>query len=310
MKNISIISPVYNEEKNLPFLINKFLELKKEIEKKDYQLKIIFVNDGSSDNSKEHIEDTIKNNDFISIINLTKNFGHQEAIYAGLKETTADYYGVIDSDLQQDPILFNNMLRNLEDHNCDIVQMRKKYSNYESSLKIFFSKFFYKIFNKLTKIDLRPGSSDFYLFSNQVKESIISTHISKSFIRGYIHWAGFKTIFIQYTPEKRNFGKSNYSFIKQLEFAMTGIYYYGQKISLYILVLSIIILLISFIYILYLIYDHYFMGTQTKGWASITILILIFGTINIFLTSILAFFVIKIFNTTGKKPTYLKKNKS
>ena len=91
---------------------------------------------------------------------------------------------------------------------------------------------------------------------------------------------------------------------------MTGIYYYGQKISLYILVLSIIILLISFIYILYLIYDHYFMGTQTKGWASITILILIFGTINIFLTSILAFFVIKIFNTTGKKPTYLKKNKS
>lgn len=307
MKIISIISPVYNEAANLPELIEKFLKLKNVLEKKNYYLKVVFINDGSLDNSEEIIINCKKKNDFINFYSLSKNFGHQEAIFAGLKETVSDYYGVIDSDLQQDPMLFDDMLQNFKDHNCEVVQMQKKYTNYENKIKIFFSKFFYNFFNKLTNINLKSGSSDFYLISRDVRDLIIKSHISKNFIRGFIHSLGFNTMFIQYVPGKRVNGKSNFNLMQQLDFAITGLYYYGKKISLYVLVLSIFIFLFSLIYLAYLVFSFFFLDTIVQGWSSIVVLVLFFGTLNIFLSSILIFFILKIFYITSKKPFYHKK---
>lgn len=308
MKLISIISPVYNEENNLPLLIEKFLSLKDQINKKNINLQLIFVNDGSNDNSFKILKNFKSKYDFVKIINLTKNFGHQEAIFAGLESVDSDFYGVIDSDLQQDPILFVTMIDKIINNSCEVVQMQKLNTlKYENRLKIFMSQLFYRFFKILTKIELRPGSSDFYLFTKKIRDLIISTDISKNFIRGFIHWLGYKTVFIEYTPQKRIHGKSNYNFTEQLNLGVNGIYYYSQKITNYILTLSIFIALCSLIYFIYIMIEHFYFHTQIEGWATIIALVLFFGAVGIFLNSLIVFFVLKIFNVVSKKPFYIKK---
>ena len=308
MKLISIITPVYNEENNLPLLMDKFLSLKDQINEKNINLQLIFVNDGSNDNSFKILKNFESKYNFVKIINLTKNFGHQEAIFAGLESIDSDFYGVIDSDLQQDPILFVTMIDKIINDSCEVAQMQKLNNlKYENRLKIFMSQLFYKFFKILTKIDLRSGSSDFYLFTKKIRNLIISSDISKNFIRGFIHWLGYKTVFIEYTPQKRIHGKSNYSFTEQLNLGVNGIYYYSQKITNYILTLSIFVALSSLIYFIYIMIEHFYFHTQIEGWATIIALVLFFGAIGIFLNSLIVFFILKIFNIVSKKPFYIKK---
>ncbi len=310
MKKLNIISPVYNEEKNVGNLIEKLLSVEKKIQDKfNLQTNIILVNDGSSDDSLNIIEKYEKKHHQIKSLHLTKNFGHQTAIFAGLSEFTADFYIAIDSDLQQDPENIILMLQTLFSTNCQIIQMKKKYFNHENKIKSLFSKFFYSIFLKLTNIDIKQGSSDFYLIDNVVRNSIIKSKFSGHFLRGFIHWTGYSKAFIEYTPQKRPEGKSKYNFLRQLEFALTGLYFYSSKIPVYIFILALTIGVLCLIYFIYILTEFFIFGITTPGWASNTIIILFFGSINIFFNSIMILLIFKIFNTVGNKPTYLKKEK-
>ena len=307
MSTIAIISPVFNEESSLPLLLEKFLALKELINKKNYDLRIVFVNDGSKDNSYQVLKNLKDKYNFITIVNLTKNFGHQEAIFAGLESIESDFYGVMDSDLQHDPILFVTMLDRIINNNCEVVQMQKiNKIYYENKFKTFISSLFYKVFKKFTKIELKPGSSDFYLFTKKIRHLIVSSEISKGFIRGFIHWLGYKSVFIEYTPEKRIYGKSNYNFTEQLNLGVNGIYYYSKKITFYILTLSIFVSICSLFYFLYILVEYFYFNTLIEGWATIIALILFFGAISIFLNSIIVFFILKIFNIVSKKPFYIR----
>lgn len=308
MKKVTIITPVYNEENNLKLLEEKFDDLKTKLKDKSLELEVLIVNDGSIDNSDRLIKEISARKNYIKYINLIKNFGHQEAIFAGMSFADSELYGVIDSDLQQDPSLFLNMYDTLKINKCDIVQMKKKYLSYENRLKIFLSRFFYKFFKFLTRINIKPGSSDFYLITKKVRNSIISNDISVHFIRGYIHWAGFSKVYIEYSPEKRKNGVSSYSLLKQIEFGMTGIYFYSQKIALYVLILSMVLIFLSFVYFLIVIFDKFYYGTQVPGTVTLTVLSLIFGSVTIFINSILLFLIFKVFNKVLKKPFFIKKD--
>ena len=310
MKKLNIISPIYNEEKNLENLIDKLLLIEKKIQNQfNLQTSIILVNDGSNDESYNIIEKYEKKFNQIKGLHLTKNFGHQTAIFAGLSEFKADYYIAIDSDLQQDPENIILMLQTLFSTNCQIIQMKKKYFNYENKIKSLFSKFFYSIFLKLTNIDIKQGSSDFYLIDNVVRDSIVKSKFSGHFLRGFIHWTGYSKAFIEYTPQKRSEGKSKYNFLRQLEFALTGLYFYSSKIPVYIFLLALSIGFLCLIYFIFILTEFFIYGIPTPGWASNTIIILFFGAINILFNSIMIFLIFKIFNTVGNKPTYLKKEK-
>ena len=202
IKKLNIISPVYNEEGNIENFKNSLQKIIDKIKDK-YDTKIIFINDGSTDNSKNILMKLKKTFGNIEILNFTKNFGHQSAILAGLKEFKADLYLVMDTDMQHDPNLIEVMLHNLEKSNSQIVQMSKDYSDYEPIFKRTFSKFFYFLFSKITKINIDPGSSDFFLISNKVREELINSKISHNFIRGFIHWTGFKKFQLNFLRKKR-----------------------------------------------------------------------------------------------------------
>lgn len=307
-KNLNIIAPVFNEEGNLQ---NFFSKLKITIDKinQKYNVKIIFANDGSIDNSFEILQSIKQKVDYVEIINFTKNFGHQNALLAGLKEYEADLYLVMDTDLQHNPSLIEIILQNFEKSQAEIVQMSKNYTDYEPIFKRTFSKYFYLLFSKFTKINIDPGSSDFFLITHKVREELINANISHNFIRGFIHWTGFKKITINYSPEKREKGVSNYSYLKLLEFALTGFYFYTTRLFIFIFIFAALIMLFCFIYSIYIIYSYLTGGlSEYAGWSTITILILFFGSISLLLNSVLLFFLTKIFDYSSNKPNYIKKS--
>ena len=157
-------------------------------------------------------------------------------------------------------------------------------------------------------LDIHQGSSDFYLIDKIVRDKIINSSISSHFLRGFIHWTGYSKVFIEYEPEKRQEGLSKYNFLKQLEFALTGLYFYSSKIPIYIFLLSVFIMVLCLVYFLYILAEYFVFGTPTPGWSSTIIIILIFGAINIFFNSIIIFLIFKIFNYLGRKPIYIKKD--
>lgn len=306
-KKLNIVSPVFNEEGNIESFFKKLLPVKKVLEDK-YEINIIFVDDGSRDKSSTIIEKIEKDNNSVKALYFTRNFGHQNAIVAGLKEYQADFYLVMDSDLQQDPDLIETMIQNMESSKCEIVQMEKKYTDYENIFKRNFSKIFYSLFSKLTNIQIHKGSSDFFLISHRVREEIINSKISYNFLRGFLHWTGFKKLFISYIPDKRMDGRSGYSYLKKFEFALTGIYFYTTKLYLFLFIISIIVMILCILYTLY-IFVEYFRGNlaQYAGWSTITILILFFGSCSFLMNSVILFILNKIFDFSSKKPMYLKK---
>ena len=213
---------------------------------------------------------------------MKKNYGQQIAIYFGLKEGKAKLFGVLDSDCQQNPNYFIKMIDLLKSKKLELVQMKKKYGNYENPIKRFLSKFFYFVFSKISNVDIDPGSSDFYLFSNKLREKIISSRISMYFLRGFIHQnSSSKKEYIEYLPTKRLSGVSKYNLFKQLKFALTAIYLYGNKI------LKSIFFLFLFINICYSSFKIF----QYSITSSLNIYL---SFINLFFSCLLIFFLIKI----------------
>tara|TARA_Y100000768_G_C23963737_1_gene676772 strand:- start:494 stop:1432 length:939 start_codon:yes stop_codon:yes gene_type:complete len=304
-KTICIISSFYNESENLKKFLLSFDKIKKILSHKGYNVILVMVNDGSTDNSINVVKKIKNKKKYIKLISLTKNYGQQIAIYTAIKKFNADLYGAIDSDCQQDPKYFIKMLKCLTKDNLDIVQMKKKYGNYEGSFKKLLSKFFYYIFSSFTNINLQPGSSDFYIFTKKVRSEIISSNISKFFLRGFIHWTGYPKKNLDYLPSKRIHGISKYNVYKQLDFALTAIYLYGTKLFVKLFIFSAGIMIMSLSFILYIIYDKFFLGSQVPGWASIATIVSFFGSFNLFFCCLVAFFTIKLGNILAIKPDYI-----
>ena len=300
-KNICIISAFYNEEENLEKFIKNFEITRSKLLKMGYSVNLILANDGSTDKSIKIVKKKILSKKFIKLISLNKNYGQQIAIYVGLKVKKADLYGVLDSDCQQDPNLFIKMISLLRSNKLELLQMKKKYGNYEGMVKKFLSRFFYYIFSNLANIDIKPGSSDFYLFTDKVRNKIISSNISKFFLRGFIHWNNFRKRYLEYTPKKRFKGKSKYNIYKQLDFALTAMYLYGTKLFINIF---IFLFFLSVSFIVYLVFKDYFFNSELTELLTVKILVTFFGAINLFLCCAIVFFIIKFRQKILIKPRY------
>ncbi len=296
-KNICIISAFYNEEQNLRKFVNNFDIARSKLIKKGYLVKLVLVNDGSYDDSKKIVQDLIKFKKYIKLINFKKNYGQQLAIFSALEGEKADFYGALDSDCQQDPNYFIKMINKLSLGKFELIQMRKKYGNYESKIKKFFSKNFYYFFSSFTKVDIDPGSSDFYLFTRNVRNKIVSSHLSKLFLRGFIHFNELNKCYFDYTPLKRTNGKSKYTTFKQIDFALTAIYLFARNFFNGILIFSLSanILLLSLL-------NLKFFDQNLSEFSIFEYLLLLFGLISFFLSISLIYFLIRIYKRISTVP--------
>lgn len=301
---VSYIIPCYNEADNIRPLVSEILNYHPD----RYQLEIIFINDGSTDATFENIYTATLTYDFIKYINFSKNFGHQFALKAGIDASTGDCVIMMDADLQHPPQIIPQLLEKWE-QKFDIVQAIRKDATSTSWFKKWSSKRFYMLLNRVSDLQLNPGSSDFRLIDKKIAD-IIRNSFNESFLflRGVFNWLGFKRIEIEYVANSRFSGKSKYSLKKMIVFAIDGLMSFTTRPLRLATYLGAIIFFFSFIYLMYILYSFLFTNQNITGWTSIMVSILFLGSIQLIFIGLLGEYIGKIFMITKNRPLYIVKD--
>ncbi|WP_409200127.1 glycosyltransferase family 2 protein [Methanobrevibacter sp. DSM 116169] len=306
MNTLNIIVPCYNEEKTLN---NFYFELSEHL-KKIYSIKwnVLFIDDGSSDNTLNVIKDLANKEDNISYISFSRNFGKESAIYAGLENSDADLNIMMDADLQDPPSLIAEMIKHVND-GYDIVASRRVTRKGEPPIRSFFARLFYKLINLLSNINIVDGARDYKLITKQVTDSILELKEYNRFSKGIFGWIGFKTKWIEYENIERTNGESSWSFWDLFKYSIEGIISFTTAPLHIATVSGIIFSIIAFISIIVIILKTLIMGDPVEGWPSTVSIILFVGGIQLFSIGVLGQYLGKIYLETKKRPIYLIKEK-
>lgn len=305
---ISLIIPCFNEEKNIPMFFQettKIFELKTNIH---YEL--IFINDGSTDNTFQSLTKICENNKKpISIINFSRNFGKEAAMLAGLKEANGEFVCIIDADMQQHPKYVLEMYEFLLAHEeYDCVTAYQEQRN-EGKLLSFYKKCFYKLINRISEVKFVNGASDFRMFRKYMVDAILELPESNRFSKGIFSWVGFQTYYFPYEVRERVNGTSSWSFWKLLKYAIEGL------VSFTIVPLRIStcvgfgISITAFLYLIVVIIQKLAFGIQIEGYATIIVLILLLGGIQLLVLGVIGEYIAKVYLETKKRPPYIVKEK-
>ena len=242
--SIDIIVPAKNEEENIELI---FKEIRKKLRNKKHN--IIFVDDGSTDNTFKKMRHLALTNRNVRVLSFTRNFGKDAAIYAGFKYSTSDYVAIIDADLQQDPKYIVEMLEFLENNSdYDVVTMVNDYSK-SKKIQRFMKKCFYKIMENNTGQNYEIGASDFRVMRRNVVKAMLEITEKNRFTKGLFSYLGFKQHSISYVPNKRQAGKSKFNLINQFRYALKGIISFSilplSKLAAFGIIMSLLVLLMS-----------------------------------------------------------------
>lgn len=302
---LSIIVPCYNEEGNLDKLIN---ELTIVLKPYSFSYEIICIDDGSSDNTFTILQKIAKENERVFGFSLSRNFGHQIALLAGLDESKGDVIITMDADLQHPPAIIPKLIeKHIE--GFDIVNTIRVYDKSTTIFKKQSSKWFYSFINKISDIKIEPQSSDFRLMNRETVDAFLALKERNRFTRGLIKWIGYNQTAIEYQAQKRFSGTSAYSYKKMISLAVDGVTSMSAKplrVSLYV---GFILFLSGIVYSIIAI-SNYFKGVNVEGWTSILISILVIGGIQLLILSIVGEYVSKIFYESKDRPLYLIKSKT
>ncbi|MEY4051892.1 MAG: hypothetical protein RIR64_877 [Bacteroidota bacterium] len=299
---LEIILPAHNEHGNV---IPIYEEIKEAMAITKYDYTILFVDDGSTDETLVQIKDLAKQDEKVKYIELSRNFGHQNAIKAGLDASDADVIIMMDCDLQHPPYLINELLSKYEE-GYDIVRTHRVENETAGYFKRKTSNWFYKILNQLSDITLEQGSADFRLISGKAIEQLKSFNEFDLFYRGLIKWMGFKQISIEYHPEERLNGKTKYTYKKMISFGLNGFTSFSTKPLYFAAYLGMIFSIASILYIPYIIHA-FIVGTEVQGWASVIATVVFFGGVNLMILGIIGIYLSKLFAQSKNRPHYIIK---
>lgn len=298
---ISIVLPAYNEENNIEPVIQK---IKSVLAKSDYTFEIIVVDDGSTDSTLKKIRDLAEVDARLKYISLSRNFGHQNALKAGLDHARGEAIISMDADLQHPPELILDFLKKWKE-GFDVVYSIRREDSSSSFWKRTSSKTFYKFINQLSDIKIESGAADFRLMDRKVLNVLINLNENELFIRGLVSWIGFKQIGIEYSPEKRLSGDSKYTLSKMVRFGLQGITSFSIR-PLYIATyLGIGFSLLSIIgYVPYILISFY-SGHVVSGWSSVLATVVFLGGLQLMILGILGIYLGKLFMQSKSRPNYL-----
>lgn len=300
-KEISIVIPIFNEEKNIPELYSR---LKKTLDKIVDKYEIIFVNDGSKDNSLKIIKNLAKKDKSVYFINFSRNFGHQIAVTAGLDYSNAKAVVIIDADLQDPPELIEDFyIKYLQGY--EVVYAKRRKRKGESFLKKITAKLFYRMMQKLTNIDIPVDTGDFRLMDRKVVDYLKKMPEKNKFLRGQIAWLGFRQTEVLFDRDERKYGKTGYSFGKMLQFALDGITGFSDKPLQFVTKLGFVISLFSFFVIIYALYSHFLLHRTITGWTSLIISFAFIGGVQLLSIGIIGEYISRIHKNVNNRPLYI-----
>lgn len=299
-KLISIVIPAYNEEENIPKIVELIENL---FSTMSYRYEIILVADGCTDNTMESIEKLIAINGQIYFIELSRNFGHQLALKAGLDHAHGDCVISMDCDLQHPPEIIPELIAKWELGYEVVYTIRQEDKKLALSKRIT-SNLFYKTMNSLSDVEIETGSADFRLLDKNVVSVIKNFHENEPFLRGLIKWVGFRNISIPYYPNERYCGKSKYSLKKMIRFALQGVTSFSVRPLYGAIYLGFTFSLLSVMYIPYVLHAFH-NGREVSGWGSIIMTIAFFGGLNLIILGIIGVYIGKMFMQVKNRPNYI-----
>ena len=303
---LSLVVPCYNEAENVVPFQEATIEAFREC---GYDYEIVFVDDGSRDATYHQLKKLfLEQKCPVKVVSFSRNFGKEAGLYAGLQHADGDYIALIDADLQQRPEIVRGMVQTLEDKpELDMVAAYQDRRG-EGKVLSFFKKSFYKIINRLTDTPLKADASDFRTFRRSVAESILAMGEYHRFSKGIFAWVGYNTDFIPYTACERTRGTTKWNFAKLFNYAIDGIIGYSTKPLRFATFMGGITSVAAFIYLLIVLLEKLITGIDIPGYATIIVLILLLGGMQLFCIGIIGEYVGRTFVQTKQRPIYIAKD--
>ena len=302
---LSLVVPCYNEAENVSAFQQAVISA---FDGCGYDYEIVFVNDGSKDATlhnlkKLHAAQACP----VKVISFSRNFGKEAGLYAGLQHASGEYISHIDADLQQRPEIVRDMVQMLDDEpQYDVVAAYQDRRG-EGKVLSFFKKSFYAIINKLSKVTLQPDASDFRTFRRSVRDSILELTEYHRFSKGIFAWVGYETKFIPYTACERASGTTKWSFWKLVEYAIEGIIGYSTAPLRLATVLGSLSGIAAVLYLIWVLLEKLIWGINVPGYATIIVLLLFFGAVQLFCIGIIGEYVGRTFEQSKDRPIYIAK---
>ena len=307
MEKISIIVPCYNEEKALPLF---YEELEKNIKtfSDNLDFEILFVNDGSKDNTLNIIKELAEKDNRIKYVSFSRNFGKESAIFAGLENSSGDYVTLMDADLQDPPSLLLQMYKLVTEEDYDAVGTRRVTRKGEPIIRSFFARIFYKLINHLTNFEMVDGARDYVFMKRIVADAIISLKEYNRYSKGLFSFVGFKVKWIEYKNIKRVAGETKWSFWKLTKYALEGITAFSTTPLLLSSIIGLIFCLVSFLLIIAIIIKTLIFGDPTSGWPSLVCIVFMVSGIQLFSLGIIGQYLSKTYLEVKNRPIYIVKD--
>ena len=303
MTKLSLIVPCYNEEQN----VEAFYARCQEVFPTD-QYEVVFVNDGSKDGTYKKLQKLHEEHDNILVVNFSRNFGKESAIYAGLHYASGSYISIIDADLQQDPEIVRNMVNILEEKPDIDVEAAYQAQRHEGKLMSWCKDRFYKFINRLSEVDLRENASDFRTFRASVQKALLDMPEYFRFSKGLFSWVGFETEYIPYEAAERFAGTTKWSFTKLLKYAMEGIISFSTLPLQLATFFGAIVSAIAIIYGIVIIAQTLITGIDVPGYATTIVVVLFLGGVQLLVMGILGEYLAKTYIQGKHRPVYIAKN--
>lgn len=307
MKLISVVVPCYNEQEVLPLFYNEINKVIAQMQSEydDLEFELLFINDGSKDNTLKMLRELSASNNRVRYISFSRNFGKEAGMFAGMENSKGDYVVVMDADLQHPPKFIPQMYKYVSEEGFDCATTRRVSRKGESKIRSWFAMKFYKIMNKISQTEIVDGAQDFRFMTRKMVDAVLSMKEYNRFSKGIFSWVGFNVKYIEYENVERAAGTTAWSFWKLFLYSLEGIFAFSTAPLALASLLGVLSCLIAFIWIIAIIIKTIVFGESVQGFPTIMCAIFFVGGLQLFCTGILGQYLSKTYLETKRRPIYI-----
>ncbi len=306
---ISLVVPCYNEQDAIPLFYKEIKRIKNNFED-SIGIEIIFVDDGSKDNTLQVVRELSTKDEMVKYISFSRNFGKESAMYAGLEKSKGEFIAILDVDLQDPPGLLIDMYKGITEEGYDCVATRRVTRKGEPPIRSFFARCFYLLINKISNTEIVDGARDYRLMTRQMVDSILKMNEYNRFSKGIFSWVGYKTKWLEYENVKRVAGETKWSFWKLLIYSLDGIVAFSTTPLAIASIMGIMLFLVALVFVGIIVVKTLVWGEPVSGYPSLMCTIMFIGGIQLLCIGILGQYLSKTYLETKKRPIYIVKEEN
>ncbi len=306
MSLLSVIVPCFNEEESVTDFYTELMKNQPYFQEKKLDLEILFIDDGSKDNTVGKIKELKQKDARVRMISFSRNFGKEAAMYAGLENAKGDYVVIMDVDLQDPPALLPDMYAYIQE-GYDSVATRRVTRKGEPPIRSFFARCFYRLMKRISKTEIMDGARDYRMMSRQMVDAILQMQEYNRFTKGIYGWVGFQTKWLEYENVERAKGETKWNFWKLLVYSVEGITAFSTAPLMFASFMGVLFCILAFAMIIFTIIRKIVFGDPVSGWPSLVCIISLVSGVQLFCLGILGQYLSKTYMEVKRRPIYLIK---